>query len=128
MTKEVAEEIGAATKRVKVRRTKVLRWIGIALATFCRCLRSRPRRGGKRRQNAGNTKLIDGLKELVESHPTYGYRKIWALAKRSGLDLSPSKVYRLLKGQGLLLSRPEEKKAKRSLVTFEKPDEPNHLL
>lgn len=66
-------------------------------------------------------------KGLVESHPTYGYRKIWALCKRSGLDLSPSKVYRLLRGEGLLLPRPQEKKAKRSVVTFEKPDEPNQL-
>ena len=127
MTKEVAEGIKAGMKRVKVRRTKVLRWIGIPTATFYRCLRSKPHRGKKRRKNAGDTRLIDKLKELAESHPTYGYRKIWALAKRSGLDLSPSKVYRLLKGEGLLLPRPEEKKAKRSLVIFEKPDGPNQL-
>ncbi|MGB5931461.1 MAG: IS3 family transposase [Anaerolineae bacterium] len=123
----MAEEIEAATKRAKVRRTKVLRWIGIPWATFYRYLRSKPRRSRKRIKTAGDTKLIDRLKRLVESHPTYGYRKIWALCKRSGLDLSPSKVYRLLKGEGLLLPRPQEKRAKRSQVTFEKPDGLNQL-
>lgn len=127
MTKEVAEGIKAATKRVKVRRTKVLRWMGIPRATFYRCLRSKPRRGKRRRRNAGDARLIDKSKGLVESHPTHGHGKIWALCKRSGVDLSPSKVYRLLKGEGLVLPRPEDKKAKRSLVTFEKPDGPNQL-
>jgi putative transposase len=84
---------------------------------------------GKQKENKDRWRhqLIDRLKGLVESHPTYGYRKIWALCKRSGLDLSPSKVHRLLKGEGLLLPRPQEKRAKRSQVTFDKPDGPNQL-
>lgn len=47
--------------------------------------------------------IEERVRELAEGHPCYGYRKIWALARKKGLQGSLSTVYRTLKEAGLLL-------------------------
>jgi putative transposase len=37
------------------------------------------------------------LAELIQRHPTFGYRRLWALLRRAGLAVNRKVVYRLLK-------------------------------
>ena len=53
------------------------------------------------------------IEELAREHELYGYRKVWALAQREGIEVQPTTVYRVLKGAGLLLPRDYAKQAKR---------------
>ena len=50
---------------------------------------------------------------LVGEHPRYGYRRIWALLRRSGWRINRKRVYRLWKQNGLKV--PQKKHKKRRL-------------
>jgi putative transposase len=48
--------------------------------------------------------LLARIKELIEQHPTYGYRRIWArLRFGDQLLINRKKVYRLMKAHGWLI-------------------------
>jgi len=69
---------------------------------------SRAKRGPQSR--AGDVELTADIRRLVDTRPTYGYRRIAALLKRerraAGLDpINTKRVYRLMKKCGLLLAR-----------------------
>src|SRR6516225_11486508 len=73
------------------------------------------RAAGKRRKRgpqsrAGDVELTVDIRRLVDTRPSYGYRRIAALLKRerraAGLDpVNTKRVYRLMKKHGLLLAR-----------------------
>lgn len=68
----------------------------------------RPKRGPQTR--AGDGELAVDIRRLVDTRPSYGYRRIAALLKRerraAGLDpVNVKRVYRLMKKDGLLLAR-----------------------
>ena len=68
----------------------------------------RPKRGPQTR--AGDAELTFDIRRLVDSRPSYGYRRIAALLKRerrsTGHDpVNAKRVYRLMKKSGLLLAR-----------------------
>ena len=68
----------------------------------------RPKRGSQTR--AGDAELTSDIRRLVDSRPSYGYRRIAALLKRerrsAGHDpVNAKRVYRLMKKSGLLLAR-----------------------
>src|SRR6516165_4064899 len=73
------------------------------------------RAAGKRRKRgpqtrAGDAELTADIRRLVDTRPSYGYRRIAALLKRerraAGLDpVNAKRVYRLMKKSGLLLAR-----------------------
>nr|QIG94443.1 IS3 family transposase [Bradyrhizobium sp. 6(2017)] len=68
----------------------------------------RPKRGPQIR--AGDAELTPDIRRLVDSRPSYGYRRIAALLKRerrsAGHDpVNAKRVYRLMKKSGLLLAR-----------------------
>ena len=68
----------------------------------------RPRRGPQER--AGDVELAGAIRRLVDTRPTYGYRRIAALLKRERrsagmVPINAKRVYRLMKKQGLLLER-----------------------
>jgi putative transposase len=45
--------------------------------------------------------LVTRLEELIQAHPTYGYRRLWALLRfRDGLLVNRKAVYRILKLKG----------------------------
>jgi len=71
------------------------------------------------------------VKELAEEHPCYGYRKIWALTQKTGLQGSRSTVYRVLKEAGLLLEpryQQELRENSRARKQYlHRPTEPNQL-
>jgi transposase InsO family protein len=72
-------------------------------------------KAGKRRKRGPQTRAGDGeltaeIRRLVDTRPSYGYRRIAALLKRerraAGLDpVNAKRVYRLMKKHGLLLAR-----------------------
>ena len=71
----------------------------------CRVLqvaRATPRRTPARQQSnrVERTELVARLGALIEQHPTFGYRHLWALLRREGHPINKKRVYRLLKGQG----------------------------
>lgn len=42
--------------------------------------------------------LVERIRELIEKHPTFGYRRLWALLRfRDGLLINKKAVYRILK-------------------------------
>jgi putative transposase len=43
------------------------------------------------------------LAALIQRHPTFGYRRLWALLRRDGLTVNRKAVYRLLKHRGWLV-------------------------
>ncbi|MCW5701022.1 MAG: IS3 family transposase [Bradyrhizobium sp.] len=54
--------------------------------------------------------LLDEIKAVIGEMPTYGYRRVWAILRRTaetqGLQPpSPKRVYRIMKAHGLLLQR-----------------------
>jgi len=68
----------------------------------------RPKRGPQTR--AGDAELTSDIRRLVDSRPSYGYRRIAALLKRerrsAGHDpVNAKRIYRLMKKSGLLLAR-----------------------
>jgi putative transposase len=68
----------------------------------------RPKRGPQTR--AGDVELTADIRRLVDTRPSYGYRRLAALLKRerraAGLDpVNIKRVYRLMKKHGLLLAR-----------------------
>jgi putative transposase len=73
------------------------------------------RTAGKRRKRgpqtrAGDAELTADIRRVVDTRPSYGYRRIAALLKRerraAGLDpVNAKRVYRLMKKNGLLLAR-----------------------
>ena len=68
----------------------------------------RPRRGAQER--AGDVELAGAIRRLVDTRPTYGYRRIAALLKRERRSdrmapVNAKRVYRLMKKHGLLLER-----------------------
>jgi len=47
--------------------------------------------------------LREPAREIALAFPAHGHRKVWAELLRRGIPASPSTVYRVLKGEGLLL-------------------------
>lgn len=49
--------------------------------------------------------LLSEMQRLVEKHPRYGYRRIWALLRRAGNPVNHKRVYRLWRVHRLSLRR-----------------------
>src|ERR1700733_12502865 len=68
----------------------------------------RPKRGPQTRD--GDLELAADIRHLVDTRPTYGYRRIAALLKPKGradgmAPVNAKRVYRLMKRHGLLLAK-----------------------
>lgn len=63
--------------------------------------------------------LLAALRKLAKSHPAWGYRKLWATVRRSGMGVSLRRVYGLCRSHHLLLppDRPHRQPAPRGHVT-----------
>jgi putative transposase len=83
--------------------------LGVARSNIIERVRGlRQRRGPQTRP--GDLELAAEIRRLVDQRPTYGYRRIAALIKRErrsdgGTPVNAKRVYRLMKKQGLLLTR-----------------------
>ncbi len=56
-----------------------------------------------RRRTRLDQALVDRLKKLIAEYPSFGYRRLWALLRRSGLCVNRKKIYRILKLKGWLV-------------------------
>jgi putative transposase len=61
-------------------------------------LRHRPSQ--RRRRGVVDEVLARRVKKLIERHPTYGYRRVWAMLRREGVVVNRKAVYRVLKLKG----------------------------
>jgi putative transposase len=79
---------------------------GVSERRLCRVLaiaRTWARRasGSRRRRPVVNETLATRVAELIQSYPTFGYRRLWALLRfRDGQRLTRKTVYRLCALQG----------------------------
>jgi putative transposase len=50
----------------------------------------------RRRAGRVNEHLVTGLAALIQRHPTFGYRRLWAILRfRDGQRITPKTVYRI---------------------------------
>jgi hypothetical protein len=72
------------------------------------------------------------LRTIAESHPSLGYRRVWAKAKASGYNKSLSTAYRELSKGDLLLPHPSYAELKEAFLArreyLVKPSGPNQLF
>ena len=79
---------------------------GVSERRSCRVLQVS--RAALHRQPRGETPpprlspiLMTRLQELLRQHPTFGYRRLWALLRyREGLQVNRKVIYRILKVKG----------------------------
>jgi len=67
-------------------------------------------------------------REIALAFPTYGYRKVWAELLRRGIQTSQSTVYRVLKGERLLLPTKRKRKVKNQGPELPKPEQVGLVL
>jgi putative transposase len=76
---------------------------GCPIRRICRILHASrssltPTRPSRKRHPPNNSELEEKLHVLIQKHPTYGYRRLWALLRyRLGENLNRKRIYRLLK-------------------------------
>jgi len=80
-------------------------WPGVSERRVCRVLRV-PRSAVRERANPSRVPVVDEvlaarLHRLIVAHPTFGYRRLWALLRfREGLRINRKAVYRVLAVKG----------------------------
>lgn len=92
--KTVCDVLGVARSAVAVRQARSADW-----------------QDGRRAREHDDTTLVTEIHELVADLPTYGYRRIWALLRRShelsgAPPVNVKRVYRVMREHQLLLRRP----------------------
>lgn len=92
--KTVCEVLGVARSAVVVKRVRSSDW-----------------RDGRRARATDDTGLVEEIRGHVAQLPTYGYRRIWALLRRSremvgAPCINHKHVYRIMREHQLLLRRP----------------------
>jgi putative transposase len=103
-----------ATKGISVRRACQL--VQLERVTFQ--YRARPR--------ADEEALLADITELATQHPRYGYRRIWALLRRTGA-INRKRVHRLWKRARLQVKRTPRRRARRKRVAVLAAAYPNHV-
>jgi transposase-like protein len=97
---------------------RIAETLGVARSNLVeRAAGKRPKRGPQ--TLAGDAELTADIRGLVDTRPTYGYRRIAALLKRerraAGHDpVNAKRVYRLMKKNGLLLAKYTGRRAPRA--------------
>lgn len=74
-------------------------------------------------------KMIERIRQLAMKHPSFGYRRIWAMLSRDGAKINLKKVYRLWKSEKLILPkrRPHKKRAKPTIGIMPKAERANQV-
>ena len=57
-------------------------------------------RTSKRREYPVDELLAERIRKLIDRFPTFGYRRLWAMLRRDGLEVNQKAVYRVLKLEG----------------------------
>lgn len=74
-------------------------------------------------------KLIGRIRHLAMKHPSFGYRRIWAMLARIGIKINLKKVYRLWKQEKLSLPKrkPRKPRAKPTVGIMPKAEKANQV-
>ena len=99
--KTVCEVLGVARSAVAVKRARSSDW-----------------RDGRRARVTNDAGLVEEIQAHVTHLPTYGYRRVWALLRRSremvgAPCINAKRVYRVMREHQLLLRRPGVRQDKR---------------
>jgi len=66
-----------------------------------------PQDGGQRRTRQGAwasaSELEAGIQRVVDGHPGWGVRKVWAYLRREGLVASRKRIWAIMRAKGLVL-------------------------
>jgi len=74
--------------------------------------------------------LMEAMTSLAGKHPRYGYRRVWALLRRAGFDLSPQRTHRLWRKAGLQVPKKRRRRRVPGAMKKPRPKEPegkNHV-
>lgn len=81
------------------------------VATVCRVLDyPRSQVYYQERSLTDETRIKEEMMQLAGQYPTYGYRRITAMLKRSGHEINHKRVARLMRELGLVGKRPVKRK------------------
>lgn len=81
------------------------------IATVCQVLDySRSQVYYERQALADEAEIKGAIQVLAGQHPTYGYRRITVMLKRTGHDINHKRVARLMREMGLVSKRPVKRK------------------
>lgn len=74
-----------------------------------------------------NLPILARIKQLKAEHPFWGYRRCWAYLRYvDGLNINQKRVFRLMKGEGLLVKPDTNLKARRTPTGSKpRPERPN---
>ncbi len=74
-------------------------------------------------------KLTERIRQLAMKHPSFGYRRIWAMLARVGIKINLKKVYRLWKQEKLSLPsrKPRKPRAKPTIGIMPKAEKANQV-
>lgn len=75
------------------------------------------------------TNLTEKIRQLAMNHPSFGYRRIWALLRRDAVKINLKKVYRLWKQEKLTLPKrkPRKRRAKSTIGIVPKAEYANQV-
>jgi putative transposase len=117
----------------------------MSTARFCRLLDIPERTWRRKQARARTTGFSSGpwprpardrsrhvVADLARKHPAWGHRKIWAMARHEGHQLTMSTVLRVLRDEGLLLEASYQRErrrlaAERKAAFCEPPTGPNQV-
>lgn len=134
----LAEQVRWLTERLRgtgsrLRLREVLRWSGVAAASFYR-LRAGVAAGPRRAPGPAAAAIDEALRErIVETarrHAILGYKKVHAVLQREGVCVSRKLAYRVMREEGLLHPkrlRIRAREAARARLRELQPTAPNQL-
>jgi putative transposase len=64
-------------------------------------------------ETAAEAVLRATIRELAQTHPRYGYRRITVLLRRQGEQVNPKRIWRICHAEGLVLPRKRPRKRRR---------------
>jgi putative transposase len=75
-----------------------------------------------------DSELTERIKAIAHKHKRYGYRRAWALLRRSGLKVNRKRVWRIWKSEGMSLPRRRPRKRRKGIGEVPcKAIRPNHV-
>jgi len=78
-----------------------------------------------------DSELVERMRQLAAESPANGYRFIWALLRKEGMEVNVKRVHRLWKAAGLKVVRPKRKKERSgtsaNACSVRRAEHPNHV-
>ena len=77
----------------------------------------------KRHITRVDSSIVNKIIELCRERVTYGYNRIWALLRNSGINIARKTVYKIMKNNNLTLPVPDHKNRRElKLLRADKPE------